>query len=264
MKPAERQKRILAILQAMQTEIRVEALAEMLDVSALTIRRDLEELSNRNTIIRTHGGCLAVGRAALESEYHNKVALNFELKRAIGKRAAEMVEPGQTLLLNDGSTTFHLASHLNENGPLSIFTNSIALISVLSNNAEIKLTILGGEYNDQSYSLRGSLIERTLEMLHFDIVFLGADAIDSEGRLMVSGSEEARVTEIMIRSGERKILLADHTKIGKKGLVSFGSLSDFESWITTRPPASGHEVSGRSADELFGPYRGMTEIIIAE
>ena len=259
MKPAERQKRIQAILQAMQKEIRVESLAEMLDVSALTIRRDLEELSDRKTIIRTHGGCLAVGRAALESEYHNKVALNFELKRAIGRRAAEMVGPGETLLLNDGSTTFHLASHLDENGPLSIFTNSIALISVLSNNPQINLTILGGEYNDQSYSLRGSLMERMLEMLHFDLVFLGADAIDGEGRLMVSGSEEARVTEIMIRSGERKILLADHTKIGRKGLVSFGTLADFDRWITTRPPGTEHGVSG-----LFEPYRGMTEIKIAE
>ena len=95
MKPEDRRKRILELLQAMQKELRVEDLAEMLQVSQLTIRRDLDELTQRRTIIRTHGGCLAVGRAALETEYHTKVAENFELKRAIGAAAAERVEPGQ-------------------------------------------------------------------------------------------------------------------------------------------------------------------------
>jgi DeoR family transcriptional regulator, fructose operon transcriptional repressor len=123
MKLEERRKRILELLQAMQKELRVEDLAEMLGVSQLTIRRDLDELATGKTIIRTHGGCLAVGRAALETEYHQKVAENFELKRAIGAAAVERVLPGQHVLLNDGSTTFHLATQFTGRGPFTVTTN---------------------------------------------------------------------------------------------------------------------------------------------
>ena len=248
MKPEDRRKWVLELLQAMQKELRVEDLAEMLQVSQLTIRRDLDELTRRKTIIRTHGGCLAVGRAALETEYHKKVAENFELKRAIGAAAAERVETGQHILLNDGSTTFHLGTQLSGRGPLTVTTNSLALITVLSGNPDITLQILGGTYTDAAYSLRGSLAEQMLEGMHFDILFLGADAIDKEGRCMAASAEEARLTQIMMRRSGRRILLADHTKVGRKGYVAFGSLSDFSEWIT-----SGKEgAETPSQDTLFG------------
>lgn len=253
MKPVARQKRILDILQAMQKEIRVESLAEMLDVSPLTIRRDLEELSKKKTIIRTHGGCIAVGRAALETEYHNKAALNFDLKKAIGRKASQLVKENQSVLLNDGSTTFHLASHLDKIQGLSVYTNSIALISVLNNIADAELYILGGKYNNQSYSLRGSLMERLLEILHFDLVFLGADAIDTEGRCMVATNEEARLLQVMMQRGENKILLADHTKIGKKEHVAFATLQDFDTWVTTQSESQRHPPE----------YKEMTDIVIS-
>ncbi len=96
----------------MQTELRVDDLARMLGVSALTIRRDLEQLAADGLVIRTHGGCIAAGRAALESEYHSKVAQNFVLKQAVGRAAAAEVRPGSVVLVNDGSTTYHVAAHL--------------------------------------------------------------------------------------------------------------------------------------------------------
>ncbi len=250
MRPEDRRKRILELLQAMQKELRVEDLADMLGVSQLTIRRDLDELTQRKTIIRTHGGCLAVGRAALETEYHKKVAKNFELKRAIGSAAVERVQPGHHILLNDGSTTFHLGTQLLGWGPLTVTTNSLALITVLAVDPAITLQILGGTYTDAEYSLRGSLAERMLEDLHFDILFLGADAIDEEGRCMAATAEEARLTQIMIRRSSRRILLADHTKIGRKGYVAYGRLSDFSEWITS---------GGRQEDNLS--LSGMTKTI---
>ncbi len=234
MKTEKRRNKILSILRAMQKEVRVEELAAMLDVSPLTVRRDLEQLSKDRTIIRTHGGCLAVGRAALETEYHKKVALNFELKNAIGRAASEEVRKGHALLINDGSTTFHLASHLGGIGPLSVYTNSLAMISELSRFSEIRLYIIGGEYMSEHYSLRGSFAETMLEKLSFDLVFLGADAIDDAGHCLVGTPEEARFTQIMLSRGRRKILLADHTKVGRSAHMPYGALSDFDMWITTK------------------------------
>ncbi|MCK4894022.1 MAG: DeoR/GlpR transcriptional regulator, partial [Calditrichia bacterium] len=144
MKTKNRQNKILAILRAMQMEVHVDELSRILKVSALTIRRDLKELSEQKAIIRTHGGCLLAGRVALESEYHKKVATNFDLKQKIGKRAASILKPGEVILVDDGSTTFHLATNLGSINPLTVYTNSLILVSELSRYPDITLNILGG------------------------------------------------------------------------------------------------------------------------
>ena len=233
MKPQKRQNEILSILRAIQEEVQVEQLSDMLEVSPLTIRRDLQQLSLEKSIIRTHGGAIFAGGKLLEKEYYRKVAFNFRLKEAIGIAAAKKVKSGETILINDGSTTYHLASHLGQLGALTIYTNSIAMISEISRFNDIKLYILGGEYNSELYSLSGSLTEQMLESMHIDTVFLGVDSIDNSGQCMVNTIEEARLTKNMLKSGRKKILLADHTKVNQKGYFSYGTLQDFDLWITT-------------------------------
>ncbi len=233
MNPARRRAEIVTLLRAMQTELRVDDLSRMLEVSALTIRRDLEVLAGDSLVIRTHGGCLAAGRAALETEYHAKVAHNFGLKQAIGRAAADEVSPGDVLLINDGSTTYHMAAHLESRCPVTVYTNSLAMITDLSRCPGISLYILGGKYNGGMYSLQGSLTEQVLESLMFDLCFIGADTVTPEGRCMVSSPEEASLTRAMLRRSRRRILLADHTKCGSDGHFAYGSLGDFQLWITT-------------------------------
>jgi DeoR/GlpR family transcriptional regulator of sugar metabolism len=251
MSPEKRRHEIVALLRAMQTEVKVDSLSAMLNVSSLTIRRDLEVLAREARIIRTHGGCLAAGRAALESQYHAKVAHNFALKQAIGRVAAAEVVSGSVVLINDGSTTFHMAAHLESAGPLTIYTNSLAAITDLSRCAGIALYVLGGRYNGELYSLQGSLTERVLESLQFDLCFIGADTITPDGECMVNTPEEAGLTQAMLRRGRRRILLADHTKCGQGGgHFAYGSLRDFQLWITT---------PGIDPERLLG-YRAMVEI----
>ena len=233
-KTGRRQESILARLRATQREWRVEELAAALTVKELTIRRDLTTLAEQGVILRTHGGCLAAARAAQESEYHERVAHNFELKRAIGRVAAAEVMPQSTVLLNDGSTTFHLAAPLGGCAPLTVYTNSIAMIAELSRFAGLELYVLGGRYNSQLHYLGGTLTERVLEFLEFDTVFLGADAVGRDGQCQVFNSEEARTAQIMLRRGRRKILLADHTKTTVTGNVAYATLADFDLWVTTR------------------------------
>ena len=217
----------------MQKELKVEELVNILGVSPATIRRDLEQLYKGNAIIRTHGGCIAAGRSAMESKYHEKVSLNFELKQAIGRVAVNEVKPEECLLIDDGSTTFHLASHLGGRGPLTVYTNSFPIISELSRFNDIELYMIGGKYSPEFSSLSGEITERIIEFFDFDHVFIGAAAIDDKGQCMAGNLVQARLIQIMLRNGRIKILLADHTKVNAKGLVAFGTLNDFDKWITT-------------------------------
>ena len=234
----------------MQTELHVDELAKILRVSELTIRRDLEQLAGESLVIRTHGGCIAAGKTALETDYHAKVAHNFQLKEAIGQAAATEVKSGDILLLTDGSTTFHLAAQLENRGPLTVYTNSLAMITDLARCKDLALYILGGKYNGTLYSLQGSLTEQVLENLQFDICFTGADAVTAEGQCMVVTPEEASLTRAILKRARRRILMADHTKCDSTGYFAFASLKDFQLWITT---------PGIDPERLAA-YRGMVEV----
>ena len=231
MRPQQREQQILAQLHALQSELSVGELAKKFTVSALTIRRDLDRLERDKAILRTHGGCIL--KTSVESAYQKKVALHFELKQAIGRAAAKEVKSGDVILINDGSTPFHLAPHLDHVGKLLVYTNSLAVISVLSRFASVRLFILGGEYNPELQFIGGCMMEQTLEGLQFDRVFLGTDAVDDKGNCLVSDPDIARLTEIMLRRGARRILLADHTKVGASAHAIYGRLSDFDIWYTT-------------------------------
>jgi DeoR/GlpR family transcriptional regulator of sugar metabolism len=230
-KPEKRQQNILSLIRALQREVTVEEIAAHFGTSALTVRRDLDRLVSDGLVVRTYGGCIL--RNSLDTAFQRQVGRNFKLKHAIGLAAAELVRPGETILIDDGSTTFHLASNLESRSPITVVTNSIAVIPELARFPNVQLEILGGTYSRDTNFLGGSLSERLLEMLYFDALFVGADAIDQSGKCMVRLPEVARLTQVMIRRTTRRFLLADHTKAGAHGYVSYGSLKDFDAWITT-------------------------------
>jgi len=232
-KPRERREILLSLLRASPREWAVQELSDTLEVSPITIRRDLDKLVKSAVIRRTHGGCIAVVNSTLEAEYHRRATRNFDLKRAIGTRAAREVSPGMSLLIADSTTTYHVATHIGDLGPLTVYTNSIAMVPELSRLPKVRLYVLGGRYHSELLYLGGSLTEHLLESLSFDIVLLGTEAIDEEGRCLVAGQDMARLAEVMLRRGQRKILLADHTKVGARGSVAYGTLADFDLWITT-------------------------------
>jgi len=237
MKPKQRQQEIISRLRAVKKALSVEELSLTFGTSPLTIRRDLDALESEGVILRTMGGCVI--RTGLESVFQQRLASNFHLKEAIGRAAAQKVQKEEVLLIDDGSTTFHVAANLSEHAPFSIYTNSIAIIPELARYPNVRLHLLGGEYNPDTNFLGGGITERTLELLDFDAVFVGCDAIDDAGRCLVLNPSVARVAEVMIRRGRRKYLLADHTKVGAHSYVVCAKLNDFDAWITTigiRPP----------------------------
>ncbi len=233
MKIKERQTKIIEILRAMQRIVTIDEFVNILGVSGITIRRDLQELEEKNAIIRTYGGCMLAGRLAVDSQYHKRVAVNFDLKSSIGKRAVKEINEGEVILIEEGSTTFHLSTHLSRFRSLSVYTNSLAMISELSRFPNINLNIFGGIVNSEQYSVSGYLAESNIEQIKFDKVFLEVDAIDVSGVCYENSENIARLAKIMLRQGKEKILLGDHTKVGKSSYFSYASLDDFDKWITT-------------------------------
>jgi DeoR family transcriptional regulator, fructose operon transcriptional repressor len=114
-----------------------------------------------------------------------------------------------------------------------VYTNSLAMLTDLARDPQVAVYMLGGRYNGELHSLQGSLTEQVLEYLQFDLCFIGADAVTPEGRCMVVTPEEAGMTKSMLRRSRRRILLCDHTKCGESGHFAYGSLADFNLWITT-------------------------------
>lgn len=245
MKPNDRQQQILSRIRAMRREWRVDEIAASLDVSPLTIRRDLDQLAEDGTVLRTHGGCIYAGRVAMETDYHQRVANNFDLKQAIGAAAVEEVKAGDVILISDGSTCFHLASHLGKCGSVTVYTNSLTMCAEVNRFPNVRLRILGGEVQRDQFCLGGGMLDRALDLVEFDTVFLGADKIDATGRCLVKEEDVARSAQIMLRRSKRAILLADHTKLGGFGHVVYGGLPNFNLWITSKglPP----EVRGKLA-----------------
>ncbi len=164
-----------------------------------------------------------------------QVAANYEAKEAIGRAAARLVKSGDVLLLSDGSTTFHLASCLGGCGPITVYTNSIAMIEEFERFPHIRLYIIGGEYHANMSYVGGSLTGRMLEGIVADMVFMGTDAIDRAGRCLARDHDIAETARAMLGHGRRRILLADGSKVRSKASVVYGSLRDFDLWITSSP-----------------------------
>jgi DeoR/GlpR family transcriptional regulator of sugar metabolism len=236
MRPSERQRHILYLLNMLNKEWHVKDLASRFKVSELTIRRDLDILAQSGDVIRTLGGCLSTGDVSLGTIFDHEFELNYDLKVAIGKKGARLVKSGDTILLGDGSTIFQLSAFMNDIDNANIYTNNIAAIKQLSRSSKVSLYLLGGKYDYQHNMLlvKGSLIDRILETLRFDMIFIGADAMDSKGQCMAKDPEVARTNQIILRQGREKILLADHSKLQRSANFIYGQLSDFDVWITSK------------------------------
>jgi len=233
MKPDTRQQEIIGRLAAIQKEWKVEELADAMRVSPITIRRDLESLYKQGAIIRTFGGCLIDNRRRLAA-YHDRVARNFSQKQAIGRAAAEEINPGQVVLINDGSTTFQLAACLGRCGHVAVYTNSVVMIGEIGRFPNVRLNVLGGEYHADLFYLGGALMERVMETISADVAFIGADAVGADGSCYCQDEDVARVTRLMTKHARRRILLADHTKFAANASVRYAKLDEFDLWITSK------------------------------
>jgi DeoR/GlpR family transcriptional regulator of sugar metabolism len=204
----ERRVRILRWLQQ-QGRVEVLDLARMLEVSEHTIRRDLLELQAQGALQKTHGGAVMLDTARLGFEA--RAGVLARAKDAIGHAAAQLIEPGQTVILDAGSTTLAMARSLAAR-PLTVITNALDVAALFDRDPAVQLLLTGGTWQPQQRALWGPAAHDLLANCRADWAVPGACALDARMGITASDEADAAIKRAMISAATRTLILADHSK----------------------------------------------------
>jgi DeoR family fructose operon transcriptional repressor len=249
----ERWQAILAIL-AEQGRIRVNGLAERLNVSEATVRRDLEAMQARGLLQRTHGGAVLPPPAAFEVSFDESQTRAPAEKRAIGRRAAALVEDGDAIIIESGSTTLEFARSLGKVERLTVLTNSLVIARELSTREEIEVHILGGVLRRQSASLVGPWVSEILQGMRVDKAFVGVNGISADFGLSAPNPFTAASRRAMLAAARQCIGLADHSKLGVEALYRVAPLIELDLLITD---------AGAGEEQLASLREAGVEVVVA-
>ena len=201
-----------------------ETLSEQLGVSVITIRRDLSQLAAQGRLVRTFGGAAPAGGPEPELNPTQRKFLHKARKEAIAKAAAQQVQPGETILLDGGTTTAVIAQHLRGRKDLRVITNSLQVWATLANESGIDLIILGGHVRSLSWATSGPFGELALRRLSADRVFLGADGIVAGRGLCEASSEQIQLKELMMAQASEINVVVDSSKLGRAAQQAWAPL----------------------------------------
>lgn len=214
--------------------VSVPELSSLLGVSQVTVRRDLQRLEREGYVVKTYGGAVSTDRVAFEFSFQKKLQRNVAEKERIGRYAAGLVEEGEAIFLDNGTTTLQIAYNLRTRRNIKVVTNSLCAVYALEPAEGIELILLGGIVRRGWNDLYGPLTEKAIVELHVDKAFVGADGVSPEAGFTAADLRTARPTELVVRSAKKVIVVADHTKIGRVAFVRFASLDDVDMLITSR------------------------------
>lgn len=208
-----KEERIIQIFNLLETDHRVEVsdLSSRFGVSEDTIRRDLRELESRGVALKTHGGALR--KLATPRSFENRLEYATHLKSIIGSAAANLVEDGDCLLIDSGTTALSLAHSLAVEHA-KILTNSLEVARIIAERPNLELIVLGGKW-DPLHQLVGPSTIDQLSQYRVDKLFLGMAGLDAQHGITAPSEQEASVKRAMLNIAKQVIGLADHTKLGE-------------------------------------------------
>jgi DeoR/GlpR family transcriptional regulator of sugar metabolism len=206
----------------------VNSLAARFEVTASTIRRDLERLEAMDLVQRTHGGAIPIKQ--LETPHQFKEELHLPEKAAIGKAMADRVLEGQTVLLDGGTTTLEVARHLTQRR-LTVVTNDLRIGLEIAQNRSAHLVFIGGELLPNIYTMWGPASVQQLTNLRVDVAIFGADMVSDDG-LYHSSSYEVELKRLMRSIAREAFFVADSSKFGREALFKVFEIVDFTAGIT--------------------------------
>lgn len=225
------------ILQKLKTDssVSVTELSKEFNVSEVTIRKDLNTLYKRNLIIRTHGGAI-LGSSTIatyeDTHINNKQLIHFREKKAIGKLAASLINDGDTILLDSGTTTLEIARNLHKFERLTIITNAMNVAVELLAYKRFNVILLGGNLRETSQSTVGPVAESILRMFYCDKLFLGVDSFNMESGLSTPNIEEANINQVMMSRAKEVIAVFDSSKINKRALAFIAPIESLSAIVT--------------------------------
>jgi DeoR/GlpR family transcriptional regulator of sugar metabolism len=228
--PAQRRQEILRAVRSGTAH--VTDLAESFGVSEMTVRRDLRTLAREGKLERVHGGAI---ETSVERPFAQIEVERFDGKDRIGAAAAALIEDGQTVMVDIGTSTLQMARHLHGRR-LTVVTTSLAVLEELLPDPGIELVLPGGIVRRNYRSLVGMVAEDSLRQLKADIVFLGTSAIDPELGVWDTTMVEVPIKRLMIAAADRVVLLADNAKFSMSGMVRVCGPESLDHIVTDAPP----------------------------
>jgi DeoR family transcriptional regulator, aga operon transcriptional repressor len=228
---AERHQYILSKLKT-EGKVNVLGLCKDLNVSSVTIRKDLKMLEDKNLIFRTHGGGTSSNPYTIDRPVNEKEKIRSEEKRSIGYVAASLIEPNDCIIIASGTTVLSLAKHIKPEGSLTVITAALQVANELNRHPEVEVLVLGGVLRKSSSSATGIYAEKILDDFSCSKLFLGVDGIDPDFGLTTTHIQEAQLNRKMIAASQKTIVLADSSKFGKRGFGRICGLEDIEQIIT--------------------------------
>ncbi len=215
------QQRFNAILTGLQEtgSVAVDELSDQLGVSVVTIRRDLDLLEQQGLLRRTHGGAASIEPLFYEPfkkdrSFQAQVERQANEKRRIGRAAAALINPGETIAITPGTTTAEIIRGIPLNSKVTVITNTANIAMELSKRKDVSVFVTGGHLHGDWFSLVGPTAIRSLDNMLIHTMFIGADGIDAQWGLSCFHSDEAELNGTMVRHARRHIAVADHTKFG--------------------------------------------------
>ena len=213
----ERRQHILDLIQK-QGRVLVGELSRALHISQITIRKDLDYLQSKGLIQRSHGGALRVQTSTLvDPSLQEKQKQNSQEKERIAVAAVKMVEEGQCIILDSGTTTTAIAQGLKQFRQLTVITNAVNIAAELA-GTDFEVILVGGTLRKNSFSLVGPLAEDNLEEMHADVLFLGVDGFDLEVGITTPNFLESRVNRAMVKAARQVIAVCDSSKFSRRSL----------------------------------------------
>ncbi|MGC8229313.1 DeoR/GlpR family DNA-binding transcription regulator [Pseudobacillus badius] len=220
-----------------QKAVKATELASLLNVSIDTIRRDLEALEKKGSVKRVHGGAVLKqsNNNVLNKLFNEREVENLEKKQEVAAVAVELIEEGQAIALNGGTTTIELAKVLVERFQrLTIITNDIRILSILGANKNFNVILSGGFFNPEEYTLYGTQCEKVLSDFNIDIAFITVNGLSFEHGLTDFRVHEVGVIQTILSRTKYKVVVADSSKFETSSYINVCPLTDIDLIVTDR------------------------------
>jgi len=230
----EQRRRNLLDLVDQQGQVTVADMVKRFSISAVTVRSDLDALASLGTVVRSHGGAVRRLEATQDYPLRAKETLHRDEKVRIGKAAAELVRPGETIILDSGTTTAEIARHLKrmKTQPLTVITNALNISVELADSPGISLIMIGGLLRPVSCSFVGPQAEAMMNEFHANRLFLAVDGFDLENGPSTPDVLEAQLNNVMIRSAREVNVVTDFSKLGRRSVSRIGPFNRIRRLIT--------------------------------
>ncbi len=254
MQPEERQQRIESYLQRVEFAS-LDELSEDLDVSPSTIRRDLMLLEGKGTLRRTHGGARLVNPKTDEFLFSARDTHQLTEKEIIGQAVAELIKPGQSVIMDAGTTVFHVAKELGEKSA-HLITNSLPIANLYAANSRVEVVLSGGVIYPRLGVLVGPLAVEAFSKIHADVAIMSSGGITLDG-VTNSHGLLIDIQRAMINAVERVIFCLDHTKFGRKSMSFLCDLDCIDVIVTNQgaPQELVHALRGKGIEVIVAADR---------